>query len=146
MIDALATPHNRIRTLILLVTCGLLAIAAAALGIDDNPPGILSAFLAITAFVLAFAHPWRTSKQFLRLFYASILGLVVFGLLQIGFDTIISNLEGSGLVHDLLSACAAFFLIALLVCPSGILIGAIGAVVMTIRKRRLPPPDPTTTA
>jgi uncharacterized membrane protein YccC len=57
MIAAFSTPRNRIKTFILLAICGLLAIAAAAVGIDDNPPGILLAFLAATAFVLAFVHP-----------------------------------------------------------------------------------------
>jgi hypothetical protein len=37
MIDVFTTPQNRNRTLILLVVCGLLAIAAAIAGIDDNP-------------------------------------------------------------------------------------------------------------
>ena len=146
MIDALSTPHNRIRTLIFLVTCGLSAIAAAAVGIDDNPHGILLAFLAATAFVLAFVHPWRTSRQFRRLLYASALGLVVFGLLHIMFDVTASNLGGSGLVHDLLSAGAAIFLITTLVCPSGLLVGAVGAMVMAIRNRRHLTPGPTTTA
>src|SRR3972149_7949573 len=112
MIDAFSTPHNRIKTLILLVICGLSAIAAAAVGIDDNPPGILLAFLSATAFVLAFVHPWRASRQFGRLLYASALGFVVFGLLHNVFEAIASNLGGSGLVHDLLNdAAAALFLI-----------------------------------
>jgi hypothetical protein len=147
MMDALSTPRNRIRTLILLVICGLSAIAAAAVGISDNPPGILLAFLAATAFVLAFVHPWRTSRQFRRLLYAQALGFVVFGLLHNVFEAIASDLGGSGLVHDLLNgAGAAFFLIAILVCPPGLLVGAVGAVVMSIRNRRRPTPGPTTAA
>ena len=147
MIDALSTPHNRIRTLILLAICGLSAIAAAVVGIDDNPPGILLAFLAATAFVLAFVHPWRTSRQFRRLLYASALGFVVFGLLHIVFEAIASNGGGSGLVQDLLNgAGAVLFLIAVLVCPPGMLVGAVGAVVMSIGNRRRSTPGPTTTA
>ena len=95
MIGALSTPHNRIRTLIFFVTCGLSAIAAAAVGIDDNPPGILLALLAATAFVLAFVHPWRTSRQFRSPLYTSALGSVVFGLLHIVFD--VNRLEFRGL-------------------------------------------------
>ncbi len=45
MIDAFSIPRNRIKALILLVVCGLLTIAAAAVGVDDNPPGILLAYL-----------------------------------------------------------------------------------------------------
>jgi hypothetical protein len=147
MIDALSTPRKKIRTLILLVICGLSAIAAAAVGISDNPPGILLAYLATTAFVLAFVHPWRTSRQFRRLLYASALGFVVFGLLHNVFEAIASNLGGSGLIHDLLNgAGGALFLIAVLVCPPGLLVGAVGAVIMSIRNRRRPMPGPTTTA
>jgi hypothetical protein len=70
--DAFSTPQNRIKTFILLFVCGLLAIAAAVLGIDDNPPGILLAFLAALALILAFVHPWRTEREFLFLLLASI--------------------------------------------------------------------------
>ena len=43
MSDAFSTPSNRIKALILLAICGLLAIAAVVVGIDDNLPGILLA-------------------------------------------------------------------------------------------------------
>jgi uncharacterized membrane protein (UPF0136 family) len=78
MIAAFSTPYNRTRTFILLAVCGLLAIAAAAIGIDDNPPGVLLAFLAATAFVLAFVHPWRTARKFMFLLLASFLGFVLY--------------------------------------------------------------------
>jgi uncharacterized membrane protein (UPF0136 family) len=147
MIDAFSTPSNKTRTLILLVICGLLAIAAAFAGIDDNPPGILLAYLAATAFVLAFVHPWRTSRQFMRLLYVSILGFVVFGLLHNVFEAIASYLGGSGLLNGLLNGIGGvLFLVAVLVCPPGLLVGAVGAVVMSIRNRRQPTPGPTTTA
>ena len=147
MIEALATPRNRTRTLVLLVICGLLAIAAATVGISDNAPGILLAYVAATAFVVAFVHPWRTPRHFRRLLYTSALGFVVFVLLHNVFEAIASNLGGSGLVHDLLNgAGAAFFLIATLVCPPGLLVGAVGAVVMSIRNRRRATPGPTTAA
>ena len=67
MIAALSTLHNRTKTSILVAVCGLLAIAAATVGVDDNLPGVLLAFLAATAFVLAFVHPWRTAKKFVLL-------------------------------------------------------------------------------
>lgn len=77
MTDSLTSSQNKIRTQILLAVCGLLAIAAAAVGIDDNPPGVLPAYLAALAFVRAFVHPWRTAGQFRRLVYASVLGAVL---------------------------------------------------------------------
>ena len=136
MIDAFSTPRNRIRTLVLLALCGLSAIAAVAIGIDDNPPGILLAFLAGTAFVLAFVHPWRTPRQFRRLLYASALGFVLFALLHNMFEAIAMNLGGPGLVQGLLNGAGAVsFVIAILVCPPGVLIGIVGAVVTSIRSR-----------
>ena len=143
MIDALSTPQNRSRAFILFAVCGVLAIAAIAVGIDDNPPGVLLAYLSATAFVLAFVHPWRTSKQFRRLIYASILGFVVFGILSNVFEGIASNLAGSGLVNSLLNgAGAACFLVAALLCPPGLLVGAVGAVILYFRERHSQPSAP----
>ena len=147
MLEALSTPRNRIRTLILLAVCGVLAIAAGTVGIDDNPPGIVLAFLSACAFVLAFAHPWRASKQFLYLLVASVLGLIVFGVLHNVFQVIAGRSGGSGLFYGLLSgASVVSFLVAILVCPIGVLVGAIGAFVTSIRNRRPPVPGTTTAA
>jgi len=82
MTDAFSTSRNRIKTLILVVICGLLAIAAAMAGIDDNPPGILLAFLAAITLVFAFAHPWLTSRQFLYFLLVSVIGMIVFVILN----------------------------------------------------------------
>jgi hypothetical protein len=139
MIDAFSTPHNRIKTLILLVICGLSAIAAAAVGIDDNPPGILLAFLAATAFVLAFVHPWRTARQFRFLLYASVLGFALFAILNNVFAAVAHNSATAGALQNLLQglAVAAFFL-ATLICPAAFIVGAVGSVAMFIRSRRRP--------
>jgi uncharacterized membrane protein (UPF0136 family) len=140
MIDAFSTPHNRIKTLILLVICGLLVIAAAAVGISDNPPGILLAFLAATAFVLAFVHPWRTERQFIFLLLASILGFVLFIILNIILDTVAQNPATTGVIQKLLQSPAidAFSMIIAMICPAAFIVGAAGSVVMFIRSRRQP--------
>jgi hypothetical protein len=139
MIDALSTPRNRIWTLILLVICGLSAIAAAVVGIDDNPPGILLAYLAATAFVLAFVHPWRTSRQFRRLLYASVLGVALFFILDNVFAAVGYNSATAGALQNLLQglADAAFFLAALIL-PAAFFVGVVGSVAMFIRSRRQP--------
>ena len=138
MIDAFSTPRNRIKTLILLVICGLSAIAAAAVGIDDNPPGILLAFLAATAFVLAFAHSWRTARKFMFLLLASVLGLVLFVILNIILDTVAQNPATSGALQDLIQSPFAntLSLIIVMVCPAALIVGAVGSVAMFIRNRR----------
>jgi len=139
MIDIFSTPHNRIKTLILLVICGLLVIAAALVGINDNPPGILLAFLAATAFVLAFVHPWRTARQFRFLLYASVLGLALFAILNNLFAAVAHNPATAGALQNLLQglAVAAFFL-ATLISPAAFIVGAVGSVAMFIRSRRRP--------
>ena len=91
MIAAFSTPHNRTKTFILLAVCGLLAVAAAAVGVDDNLLGVLLAFLAATAFVLAFVHPWRTAKKFVLLLLASVLGFVLYIALNIILDTAVQD-------------------------------------------------------
>ncbi len=138
MMDAFSTPRNRIQAIILLVICGLLAIAAAVVGINDNPPGILLAFLAATAFILAFALPWRTTKKFMFLLLASVLGFVLFAILNIIFDSVIQDPATSGALRDLIQSPAidALNLIIAMICPAAFIVGAVGSVAMFIRSRR----------
>ena len=143
MLETFSTPRNRNRTFILFAICGALAAAATAVGINDNPLGLVLAYLSASAFVVAFVHPWRTSKQFVRLIKASGLGLVVSAVLHNVFEGIASMAGVSGLVHNLLGgAGVAFFFVAILLCPSGLLVGAVGAVVMSRRERHSQPGAP----
>lgn len=137
MIDALSTPQNRIKTFILLVICGLSAIAAAAVGINDNPPGILLAFLAAIAFVLAFVHPWRTARQFRRLLYVSILGIALFIILNNIFEAVAHAPTTMGAFQKLMQALAvAAFFLGTLIFPAAFIISTVGSVVRFIRGRR----------
>ena len=140
MTSAFSTPHNRKMTLILLAICGLLAIAAVVVGIDDNLPGILLSFLAATAFVLAFVHPWRTARKFIFLLLASILGFALFVILNIIIDTAAQNPANAGALQDLLQSPVvdAFSIIIVMICPAAFIVGAVGSVAMFIRNRRLP--------
>jgi hypothetical protein len=148
MINAFSTPHNRKMTFIFLGICGLLAIAAIIAGIDDNLPGILLAFLAATAFVLAFVHPWRTPRKFLFLLLASVLGFVLFAILNIFFDSVTQNPATSGALQTLIQSPAidALNIIIAIICPAAFIVGAVGSVAMFIRRRRKPTPDPPTVA
>ncbi len=135
MLDALSTPRNRILTFVFLAICCASATAAVVVGISDNPPGILLAFGAATALVLAFVHPWRTAKQF-RLF---LFGFVMFVILHNVFEAVASNAESAGTLQILLQGLGvAAFLLAVLICPPAILVGAVGWAVMFIRNRRRP--------
>jgi hypothetical protein len=132
MFEAFSRTHWK-GTLLLLAICGALAAAAGVVGIDDNLPGQSLAWLSAIALVLAFVHPWRTSRRFLLLTGASALGLVVFAVLS-------AVMENAGIVGG-----GAFFLLALFLCPAGLLVGIIGAVVTVVTSRRahhVPPASP----
>jgi uncharacterized membrane protein (UPF0136 family) len=140
MTSAFSTPHNRKMTLILLAICGLLAIAAAVAGINDNLPGIILAFLAATAFVLAFVHPWRTARKFIFLLFASILGFVLYIILNIILDTAAQDSATAGALQDLLQSPVvdAFSIIIAMICTAAFIVGAVGSVAMFIRNRHRP--------
>lgn len=137
MNSAFSTPGNRKKTLVLLALCGSFAIGAAALGIDDNPPGLLLAYLAAIAFVLAFAHPWRTARPFLLLLLASVIGVVLFIILNNLFAAVAHDPAVMGAFQKLVQGLAvlAFFL-GTMIFPAGFIVGALGSVVMFIRNRR----------
>jgi len=139
MIEALSTHHNRVVTVVFLAIAAVLAAAAGIVGISDNPPGILLAYGAAAALVLAFVHPWRRSRQFRYLLYASVLGLVVFAVLHNVFEVVAGRMDGPGFVVAVLQWIGvAAFLIAVLVCPPAIIIAVVGEVVMDIRNRHHP--------
>ncbi len=140
MTGSFPTSNNRRMTLILLAICGLLAIAAVAMGIDDNPPGVLLAFLAATAFVLAFVHPWRTARKFMFLLLASVLGFILFIILSIISDSIVQNPASSDTLKKLIESPVneALSIIFAMLCPAALIIGAVGSVVMFISNRRQP--------
>ena len=116
----------------------MLAIAAAAVGIDDNLPGILLAFLAATAFVLAFVHPWRTAKKFMFLILASVLGFVLSIILNIILDTTAQDPTTAVALQDLLQnpVVGAFSLIIAMICAAAFIVGTVGSVAMFIRSHR----------
>lgn len=126
------------RSLIFLVISALLAIAAAVLGIDDNPPGVLLAYLAAFAFVLAFVHPWRTARQFRRLVYASVIGTVLLIVLNNLFALVAHDPSTGGAIQKVFEGLAvtAFFL-GTLVFPAAFIVGVAGLAIVFVRGRRL---------
>jgi hypothetical protein len=138
MIDALSTPGNKNKTVILIVVCGLLTIVSVVIGIDDNPPGLLLAFLAAAAFVLAFVHPWRTVRKFMYLLLASVVGFVLFVILSITLDSVTQNPTTSSVIKNLIESPTVnvINIIIIMLCAAALVVGAIGAVVMFIRSRR----------
>jgi hypothetical protein len=138
MTSALSTPHDRRLTLILLAICGLLTIAAVAVGIDDNLLGILFALVAATAFVLAFAHSWRTPRKFMFLLLASVLGFGLFIILSIMLDSVTQDPSASGTLRELIESPAmnALNTIIVMLCSAAFIVGVVGSVAMLIHRRR----------
>jgi hypothetical protein len=123
--------------LIFLAVCGAAGIAAGIVGISDNPPGIFLALLAAASFVLAFVHPWRTARQFRLFLYASALGFVIFAILHNVCEALAGKLAAAGVLQVVLGGISVTaFLLAILVCPPAIVVGAVGSIVMFIRHRR----------
>jgi hypothetical protein len=145
--EAFSTPHNRKRTFLFLAACCIFAIGAALVTVSDNPPGIVLALLAAAAFILAFVHPWRTARQYGIFFLASVIGLVLFAILHNVFDAAASMAASVGVVHGLLEGLAvAAFLLAIMICPPAMLVGAVGWVITRTRNRRRSAGTPNTAA
>ena len=139
MLEALSTPRNRKMTVVFLAIAAVLAAAAGIVGISDNPPGILLAYGAAAALVLAFVHPWRTSRQFRYFFYISFVGFALLVVVHNVFEVVAGRMGGPAFVVAVLQGIqVAAFLIAILICPPALVIGAVGAVIMWIRNRRRP--------
>jgi hypothetical protein len=136
VLKTLSTSANRKVGLILLMVCCAAAIAAGIVGIDDNPPGILLAFLSAAAFVLVFVHPWRTARQFALLLGGSILAFVVFAILHNLFHALDGALGAEGILQVVLQGFGVVaFLLAVLVCPPAIVVAAVGTIILLIRNR-----------
>jgi len=128
---------NRKTTLILMAISVVLILIALIIGIDDNPPGVLSIYVGFIFLMLAFIHYWRESKKFLILLVSSIFGAIIFGVLHNLFDGL-QKMAGDVIVLSqiLVFLSVTSFLIALLVCPPGILIGIVGSIVFYFKGRK----------
>ena len=119
----------------LVILCCVLLLVAFIVGISDNPPGLALCYLATVSLILSFVHGWRKVKYFLILFGSSVIGFAVFvvlhnvfyALAEISSDIVVLN-RSLEFLH------AAFFLVAIFVCPAGLLIGTIGGM-LTVAAR-----------
>jgi hypothetical protein len=143
MIPALSSPRNRMRTAQLLAACVALAIGAAAVGIDDNLPGLLMGFLAAVALVLAVVHPWRSEEQYRYLLWGSLAGSMVLAFMHEGFEALAHGAAEPGAVQMSLSGFAVVcFLVVVVLGPPAFVVGLTGTIALAIRRRRHPKPPP----
>jgi hypothetical protein len=110
------------RTYIFLILSIISIVAAFIVSIPDNPPGIILGFLSSVFFILAFTHNWEKVKHYVLLTIVSLGGFVVSAILSNVFETI-----GKGTFLEKVGIF--FFLLAIFLCPGGILIGIIGSLV-----------------
>lgn len=138
MKNFLKLPSNRNRkvTVTFLAISIISLVLAFTIGIDDNPPGILLCFIGVVALILVFVHHWRKAKNFLILFLASLIGLLVFGILHNVLYGLEKMTEDVVVLSQLLGFLhVLFFLIAVLVCPPGILVGVVGGIVFYLKNK-----------
>jgi hypothetical protein len=130
--------RSRKVTLVLVALCCVSLIVAFFIGISDNPPGLLLCYVAVTALILAFVHTWRQVKRFLILLGASLIGFPLFVILHnlfYGLGQVAADVIVLGSLLEFLHA--VFFLVAIMVCPPGVLIGAVGSVVTYCKGRQV---------
>jgi hypothetical protein len=124
-----------------LIAVGCVSLAVGlAIGINDNLPGLALVYVAVLAWMLAFAHRWRRAKSFLFLLAASLVGFPLFVVLHNLFYALAELASDVVVLSQVLTFLeVGFFLIGLFVCPPGVLIGATGSVVLALshwRRRR----------
>lgn len=122
---AFTSPEERGRTWALLGLAVVLAAAAAVVGINDNPPGLLFAFAAVAVAALAVVHPLRWARPYEILLLAGCVGLVGGAVLHNVFDAAAHGLPLLRIPFQVLSL--TFFLLAVLISPSLIVVGGVGA-------------------
>jgi len=135
VLRAFATPHHRRVSVVLLVACGLLATGAARLGLTDNPPGIVLAFLSVAVFVTVLVHPWRSARRFWLLAGGSLAALAVLMALAILSDILAARVGPGGLLVGALHVLSSGCMLAAMVFPSTLVVGAVGGLVMLVRGR-----------
>jgi hypothetical protein len=119
------------------LACAVVLLAAAMLvGISDNPPGILLAFASSIVVVLALTMGWHHPRKHFYLFAGSALAFVVTAVLHNVFEAAASVAGAPWLKAAGEAIGAVFFLIAIFLCPAGILVGAVGGIASMLRRKR----------
>ena len=125
-------------TILLLLLAVLFTVAALVVGVNDNMPAIVVLFIGIMLLVTAFVHIWKRIKSYLMLALIAAIGIPVFVVLHNVFyglgELAAGNLWLAGIAgfFDVFS-----FLIATLVCPSCVVVGLLGALILFIRVRKM---------
>jgi hypothetical protein len=127
---------RRLTRALIAAGCAFLG-AGLVFGIADNPLGLALVYAAVTVWILAFAHHWRRPKPFLILLVASLAGFPLAAILHNLFYALGRVASESMILSQALGFLEVlFFLIAIFVCPPGVLVGAVGSVVLALGRLR----------
>ena len=123
-----------------LIALGCLALVAAlAVGIEDNLPGIALVFGAIICWTLAVVRRWSRPKSFLWLALGAAIGFLVFAVLHNVFYGLGEMASDRPFLHGLCKVLhVGSFLLAILVAPPVVIVGLLGRLISGWRQRRSP--------
>jgi hypothetical protein len=124
------------RRLIFIGCAVVLLVAAGLVGISDNPPGILLAFGSSILVVLALTWGWKHPRKHFYLSVGSFLALVVTAVLHNVFEAAASVAGVPWLKAAGEAIGVTFFLVAIFLCPAGIVVGAVGGIASLFRRKR----------
>ena len=115
---------------IIYLSLSILSLAAALIvTVDDNPPGIILAFVSGFLFVLALSYNFEKVNSYILLIIGSIVGFI----LSVIFHNLFEAL-GNGTILEVVGAF--FFIVALFLCPPGLIIGIIGTIIKSIKGKK----------
>lgn len=135
-IKFLVNQSNRKVTFTFLAISIISSVIAFIIGISDNPPGILLLFIGFAALILVFVHHWRKAKKFLILFIASLIGFPIFVILHNVMYALEEMVGDIVVISQLIRFIdISSFFIAILVCPAGVLVGAVGSIVFFLKNK-----------
>lgn len=140
MSDKQPTPPRAGRTTIgLLAAAAALTVAALGVGVSDNPPGIALLYGAGLTLVLAFSHRWRNPRSFVILLLVSVAGFfltaVIHNFAEVGAQRI-PDLPALAAILSGISVVG--FILAVVICPAGCVVGAVGGLVTAFNSGRRP--------
>ena len=132
----LFSDKNRRLTLLLLALAILAITIGLIIGISDNPPGIIILYVGIILLIISLVYIWRKIRPFLILLIVSIVGVPVFAVLHNIFYGIAELTSNIKLLPEILSFFDVMsFLIALIICPSAIIVGMGGVLILLVKRK-----------
>lgn len=125
------------KSLIFIVAGIILLVVSAIIGISDNLSGIIVAISGLCSFFLAFVHHWTKPKNFIILCIVSIIGFFLFAVLHNLFYALAIMAKDIFLLKKTLEFLHVLsFLIAIFICPPGIITGLAGSIITALKNKK----------